>query len=492
MFILCQNLYYTKRLFFLQFQRSSRYKFNSGLFRHACSNFNERVPILDAIVSSDTTTNLNNITQMSSVSDGQVLSVVSTADTATRLGVWLSGLHSFLQIRNYCFGDNNRAKASTRDWTKEFHLTNTTLLLCSKLSLQLLKTLGDQKYRSSGENFVQHSTFDLSFEDISELTEVLKHSILLNEALLRSAPLKFGEWIAWTNVLNDKLKQVEAIRKIIALAEKEGEKFLPQELQQILENKPIPFAVEADLRIILPRIAKILKWLDVIDEMRRKDEPLKTTLLLFARIYEQTQEMMSYISNRLLRFPNENDPVFEALDSTIYAASIESKKVFNFELAGLTEIRQTPRIFAKVETSYALLNDSFQQTLVNFAQLIEPNVEPSKIFPNFQTKLEQSLALRRNLWFLQQSVQKAEQNPENYPMNALFDKVNVFLKENLRYLFYKDCETVERFAEEVLRTTNKKDLVPILHRFGAYLETLLGQVNMRTMLANHPFDYPKE
>lgn len=104
--------------------------------------------------------------------------------------------------------------------------------------------------------------------------------------------------------------------------------------------------------------------------------------------------------------------------------------------------------------------------------------------------MEQSLALR--LWFLQQAVQKAEHNPETHPMDVLFEKVNGFLKENLRYLFYKDCETVERFAEEVLRTTNKKDLVPILHRFGAYLETLLGQVNMRTMLANHPFDYPKE
>lgn len=452
---------------------------------------------MDTTVSSDTTINSNSLTQTNSVRSEQIFPtapIISTGDVAMRLGVWLSGLYSFLQIRNYSFGDNSRAKASTRDWTKEFHLTNTALLLCSKLTLQLLKTLGDQKYNvtQNNETVVQTLGFEFTFEEISELAEVLKHSILLNEALLRSTPLRFGEWIAWSNVLNDKLKQVEVIQKIINLAEKEGEKFLPKELQKLLENKPIPFAVEADLRIILPRVAKILKWLDVINEMRQKDEPLKTTLLLFARIFEQTQEMMSYISNRLLRFPNENDPIFEALDSTIYAASIESKKVFNYELAGLSEIRQTPRIFAKVETSYSLLNDSFQQTLVNFAQLIEPNLVPSKLFPNFQTKLEQSLALRRNLWFLQQAVQKAEHNPETHPMDVLFEKVNGFLKENLRYLFYKDCETVERFAEEVLRTTNKKDLVPILHRFGAYLETLLGQVNMRTMLANHPFDYPKE
>ena len=64
-------------------------------------------------------------------------------------------------------------------------------------------------------------------------------------------------------------------------------------------------------------------------------------------------------------------------------------------------------------------------------------------------------------------------------------------KDTISFLFYKDRETVERFIEEVLVTRNKKDLVPILHRFGAYIETLFGQVNMRVVLASHPFDYEK-
>ncbi|MEK7725320.1 MAG: hypothetical protein AAB336_13280 [Acidobacteriota bacterium] len=450
---------------------------------------------MNANVSSDTNFNSNNfaptpIGEPESVFPAQPVVLIS--DVATNLGIWLSGLQSFLQIRNYSFGDNNKAKASTRDWTREFHLTNSALLLCSKLNLQLLKYLEAEKNaNNSTEPIRQTHKFDFTFEEISALAEILKHSILLNEALLRATPLRFTEWIAWTSSLNDKLKQVSATQKIIFNAEQAGERFLPKELQNILQNKPIPFAMEADLRIILPRIAKVLRWLNVIEKMLTNDEPLKPTLLLFARIYEQTREMISYINNRLLRFSNEEDPIFAALDSTIYAASIETRKVFNFELAGLTEIRQAPRVYAKIETSYALLNDSFQQTLVNFAQLIEPDLEPNKVFPNFQTKLDQSLALRKNLWSIQLEVQKVEQNPEAASTEELYEKLNNFLKENLRYLFYKDCETVERFAEEVLRISSKNDLSPILHRFGAYLETLLGQVNMRTVLADHPFDYPK-
>jgi hypothetical protein len=33
------------------------------------------------------------------------------------------------------------------------------------------------------------------------------------------------------------------------------------------------------------------------------------------------------------------------------------------------------------------------------------------------------------------------------------------------------------------------ELTPVLHRFAAYFETLHGQINMRAVLADHPFDY---
>jgi hypothetical protein len=49
-------------------------------------------------------------------------------------------------------------------------------------------------------------------------------------------------------------------------------------------------------------------------------------------------------------------------------------------------------------------------------------------------------------------------------------------------------ETVERFIEEVIFTSNVEDLMSLLHRFEAYLETLFGQINMRSVLADHPYD----
>jgi len=453
---------------------------------------------LDVAVTTTTTFNPINAPAVNAADDetASVLPALNADEIAFEIGLWLSGLESFLNIRNHLFAEDSRAKAAASDWTKEFRLTHSTLLRCSRLTFQLGKTLKEEDsseeldFDFEIESFSNTSEFNA--DEIHILSQALKDSIALNEGLLRAAPLKFGEWTAWSNLLADKLKSVGISGKLIESAEKTGGQFLPAILQQLLESKPLPLALEADLRLILPRFAKILKWLSVIDKMLKNDEPLKPSLLIFARVYEQIQEMMSYVNNRLLRFSNEEDALFGSLDGAVYTASIELRKVYQHELAGLTEMRQTPLIYAKIETAFSLLNDSFQQTLLNFAQLIEPEIESTKLFPNFQSKLKQSQILRQNLWQVFQLVKEAEQKPEKSQLDSLHKHLTDFLNSTLHFLFYKDMETVERFIEEVLVTKDKKDLVPILHRFGAYLETLFGQVNMRIVLANHPFEYPQK
>jgi hypothetical protein len=55
---------------------------------------------------------------------------------------------------------------------------------------------------------------------------------------------------------------------------------------------------------------------------------------------------------------------------------------------------------------------------------------------------------------------------------------------------FKDWESCERFMEEIGAARDAAELVPVLHRFCAYLEALSNQVSMRAVLANQPFDYP--
>ena len=401
--------------------------------------------------------------------------VVDVRETATELGIWLSGLESFLAAGHTSFADADGSKNSS-DVTKEFRLTQAALLRCALLNSQLLSVQDLAK-----------PTGPATGRELSDLATAFRDSILIGDAMLRSDPLGTAEWKAWGNALCDRLVHLHAFQKLVRAAELEGEHFLPTQLQSLVNGEVVD-QNHAELALILPKFAMILKWLSVVGKMLTADEPLKPALLIFSSVNEQVLELITSINNRLERFPNEEAEMFASLDAASYTASIELKKVYSLELAGLASLRPAPSIYARMETAHSVLNEGFQQMLAGFTRLIDPDADMLRLFPNFKVKLDQSLILRKELSTLAVLVQAAEKDPEKKKVENLQKELREFMKQAVRFLFYKDTETVERFVEEILVTKQNKDLVPILHRFGAYLDTLFGQVNLRAVLANHPFD----
>lgn len=392
---------------------------------------------------------------------------------ACELGIWLSGLDSFLASGHHSFA-SGRDGRQVSDSTKEFRLVHSALQRCTMLNARLLSATP--------------VTGNITPVEIRELASVLRETMLLSEGLINSTSLAAGEWKAWSNLLSARFKSLPAFSKLIRLAEDEGKANLPGVLKELATNTGFLSAEHAELALVLPRFGVILKWLSVVGRMLDADEPLKPALLIFARINEQIFELTSYINNRLERFPDEEAELFSSLDAASYTASIELKKVYSQELAGIARMRPSPSIYARMETAHSLLNEGFQQILAGFAKIIDPDADIFELFPTFHIKLEQSITLRRELWDAVLVVQAAEAKPDRAEIDKMQAELRRFLKGTVKFLFYKDTETVERFVEEILITKQNKDLVPILHRFGAYLETLFGQVNLRAVLIEHPFD----
>ncbi len=416
--------------------------------------------------------------------DSPIIAVFDSEELSFELGVWLAGLESFLKSSGHAFADKN-TDGPSRDWTRECRLTGAALLNCSKLNFRLRKALLGRA-QEEVESTEKHDFF--SPAELDAFALVLREAIVLNESAVASGRFNFGDWRSWSSVLSDRLDSSPVHRKLVAGAQVFGESFLPKKLKVLMSDRRIPFADEVDLHVLLPQFGTILGSLSVVGNMLRNDEPLKPSLIIFSRIYDQTHELITHINNRLSRFASEESAMFDSLDSASYTASLELKKVYSQELNGLAGVRPVPSVFARVETACELLSDSFRQILAGFARVIDPTVSPSDLFPNFQTKLEQSIALREHLWQALQAVKAGEQSPDKKQLDATTAELREFLEKTVSFLFHKDRETIERFAEEIFATTEKKDIVPILHRFGAYLETLLSQINMRTVLAAHPFN----
>ncbi|HUF03839.1 MAG TPA: hypothetical protein VMM38_06650 [Aridibacter sp.] len=398
------------------------------------------------------------------------------------LGHWLAGLRSFVSDESALFSST---RGLNRQPVKESRLVRSVLLSLSARVLRL-----EALSRASEQNDVLRGSNDgpSDARTFRELAELLRELVFLSGRKSKGGGSDTAAWSVFRRFIHKSLKNSAAVNSVVRASEAAAAGFLPETIVRLRNSKDLPERWSHDLGVVLPKIGTMMSYLRVVASLLERDEPLRQTILLFSRVDDLMRELMGFINNRLRRFPDDTDALFGSLDGAAYTASIELRKVHANELKGLLEVRPTPLLFARIETAYSLLNDSLQMTLVNFAQLLDRNIEPTDVFPDLLTKEQQSIQLRENMWDLLQIVQKTEQDPDNCLPEKLKKELASFRDKNLYYLFYKDMESVERFIEEVVITSENKDLVPLLHRFGAYLETLLGQVNMRVVLANHPFE----
>jgi hypothetical protein len=159
-------------------------------------------------------------------------------------------------------------------------------------------------------------------------------------------------------------------------------------------------------------------------------------------------------------------------------------------LVCFAELNQAPAIYARVENAHGLLRDCFQQSLVALAVVFDPSFDGATAFEAFRTKLEQSLHLREDIWRLLCHLRRFESRPEKTAVAPLIERITLFRDTSLRFLMYKDWDEYDRFLDAVQSARNLEELLKTIHLLATFLETLLGQINMRAVLANHPFDYP--
>jgi hypothetical protein len=81
-------------------------------------------------------------------------------------------------------------------------------------------------------------------------------------------------------------------------------------------------------------------------------------------------------------------------------------------------------------------------------------------------------------------VEASEEDPNEATFASLVDGVQKFRNESMELLMYSDGPQFESICEQIHSQTEPQQLSAVLHQFRCYLETLLGQVRMRAVLAN--------
>lgn len=407
--------------------------------------------------------------------------------------MWLRALRSFFNAANHPLTDVERASLGERSFKCETGIVRDALVRC----LQLLSTLahGEAPKGLADESEARPvqdapaATLGLvnAKESLNDLAEVFKDVARLSESLLESSSVGFGAWSSLGSVLERELRRSEAAGLILAAGHASGALELQARLVALAQRlRPEEFG--EDLLEIFQAFSRLLTLLRFVELSLKGDAQLKRLLPVFTLIHEGTRSLLDFIEERALRVEGVGRGAREILDGTAYAVRMEIRKAFEHELTGLCSVRQPPQLFAKVENATGLLRDCYQQSVVALAQSFEPGLDGATLFRSFTTKLEQSLELRRDLWWLVLLVARASADAQEPPATRVLESLSAFGEGSQRFLMYKDWEALERFTEEIDSARDAGDLSRTLHRFEAYLETLFGQVNMRAVLADQPFD----
>lgn len=296
-------------------------------------------------------------------------------------------------------------------------------------------------------------------------------------------PFTVSELISWSKLIDDRLSRgASSMEHFQQMTNAAAERLVQDLLDRFTPVDTAPAPILAEIKLILRKFGKIFRYLDAVKVLMTSEGQIKPAVIIFIQIESLCNDLAKLLESRSEEFRAVDPEFADLLDGASYVFSIETRKVFDKELSGVMEIRSVPSVFARFEAAHALLLEGSQQTVIALAKHLNGEVDAADIYPYLKVKRDSSVLLRSDLRSLAADVASAETLADAASAEMVRKKLDDFLSGSAKYLYYKDIETIERFYEEIEFAGSQSETQQILHRFNAYLETLLGQVSLRSVL----------
>jgi hypothetical protein len=250
---------------------------------------------------------------------------------------------------------------------------------------------------------------------------------------------------------------------------------------------PAPF--RETMRHIFVDLTRLLDYLRLIEKKVQQDQLLASTFSVFNNVHKESLALIEYIEASILNMEGADEDLLTTLDGISYAIGHEIGRVYGFELVGISD-PHSPPIRGKLERAHGMLRNCFQQSTISLTQVFNPALDGEELFNDFPTRREEALILYRDLWNLVQLARRADRECDQFSVALLLAHLKRFRDGSMCYLMYKDWEEYERFVKKVAAARRVLEIGPALEGLACYLETLLGQVRLRSVLANLSFIVP--
>ena len=258
-----------------------------------------------------------------------------------------------------------------------------------------------------------------------------------------------------------------------------------QSLSRVLQSVPDP-AQKTALAALFVELFKGLRYTEMIREVISSPVTAKRSLLVFSLIQAEAGDLCRFVKRRLLtRFP-EGTTLFDNLDRLAFSTEMEVKKVMELELVDVALMKDPKLVFGRLENACGILRDLFQQNIIALAGTFSSDVDGRALFPDFRTRLEQSVRLRDDLWALVVATAAFQKAPDKKGLRSLVEGLDSFRRGSMRHLMFKDWSLFERFQAGFSRERPPRTFLPAAHQFEVFLRTLVREVGKRSVLSGVP------
>lgn len=267
--------------------------------------------------------------------------------------------------------------------------------------------------------------------------------------------------------------------------------------------------------ITILALYRLLHYLNFISAASTDKQELKNNMLIFSLLSSDAKVLQSYLESDLRCALNEvaisdnelNEQKSEFcsfVDSVAFQISMEMRKVFGQILRDMSEFNNLVKLRSSIESSKGILQNFLQQSIVMIVQGFR-RVEGHEIFPDFTSRLEQSMRLREDLWVFHEIFDLYEKAATTEPPDVdavlnYFATINSFIHyfQSLSYKLvrYADHEHFDKFfsffsevsTADLQNKYKLKEINKNFHYFKMFLETTLGQLGQRAELQDRPLN----
>ena len=232
----------------------------------------------------------------------------------------------------------------------------------------------------------------------------------------------------------------------------------------------------------------LLESLDLIESHLRRADHASETLVLFQLIHDEARSLVEFIRTKALSADAITETLHETLDGIAFAMNHDLQRVFDSELyrsIGEPDVV----VIGKLSRSHGVLINCLQQSAITLAMVFDSTLVGAKLFDNSDVRYWESIELCNGLSDLIQLLVCFEEDMDEPARESMVRGITKFRIQSMQFLMYADWPEFETFCEKAVSSLDDpQKLESVSHQFRCYLETLLGQVKLRAVLAD-VFDF---